>query len=94
LLLGWQNKLQNKGKINAFVKLLIKEIFHSFFEKEKQRIRPPEVNLLFELTKRTTSIYENKKSGILTHNEMDSALVDLSVPVSNFFRKLFLNFVE
>ena len=37
----------------------------------------PEVNLLFELTKRTTGIYENKKSGILTHNEMDSALVEL-----------------
>ena len=52
-----------------------------------------EVNLLFELTKRTTGIYENKKSGILTHNEMDSALVDLSVPVSNFFRKLFSKFV-
>ena len=47
------------------------------FEKEKQRVRTPEVNLLFELTKRTTSIYENKKSGILTHNEMDSALVEL-----------------
>ena len=46
-----------------------------FFEKEKQRVRTPEVNLLFELTKRTTGIYENKKSGILTHNEMDSALV-------------------
>ena len=45
------------------------------FEKEKQRVRTPEVNLLFELTKRTTGIYENKKSGILTHNEMDSALV-------------------
>ena len=25
--------------------------------------------------KRNTGIYENKKSGILTHNEMDSALV-------------------
>ena len=47
------------------------------FEKEKQRVRTPEVNLLFELTKRTTVIYENKKSGILTHNEMDSALVEL-----------------
>jgi len=47
------------------------------FEKEKQRVRTPEVNLLFELTKRTTGIYENKKSGILTHNEMDSALVEL-----------------
>ena len=47
------------------------------FEKKKQRVRTPEVNLLFELTKRTTGIYENKKSGILTHNEMDSALVEL-----------------
>ena len=55
------------------------------FEKEKQRVRTPEVNLLFELTKRTTGIYENKKSGILTHNEMDSALVDLSVLSSNYF---------
>ena len=45
------------------------------FEKEKQRVRTPEVNLLFELTKRTTGIYENKKSGILTHNDIDSALV-------------------
>ena len=45
------------------------------FEKEKQRVRTPEVYLLFELTKRTTGIYESKKSGILTHNEMDSALV-------------------
>ena len=58
------------------------------FEKEKQRVRTPEVNLLFELTKRTTGIYENKKSGILTHNEMDSALVGLSVLSSNFFSKL------
>jgi hypothetical protein len=33
-------------------------------------------------------IYENKKSGILTHNEMDSALVGLSVLSSNFFSKL------
>ena len=39
----------------------------------------PEVNLIFEPTKRTTGIYENKKSGILTHNEMDSALVDLKI---------------
>ena len=29
--------------------------------------------------------FENKKSRILTHNEMDSALVDLSVLISNFF---------
>ena len=35
----------------------------------------------------------SKKSGILTHNEMDSALVDLSVPVSNFFRELLSMFV-
>ena len=47
------------------------------FEKEKQRVRTPEVNLLFEITKKNTGIYENKKSGILTHNEMDSALVGL-----------------
>jgi hypothetical protein len=33
------------------------------------------VNLLFELTKRNSAIYDNKKSGILTQNEMDSALV-------------------
>ena len=39
------------------------------------------------LTKRTTVIYENKKSGILTHDEMDSALVDLSVLISNFFKQ-------
>jgi hypothetical protein len=32
------------------------------FEKEKQRVRTPEVNLLFELTKITTGIYENKKA--------------------------------
>jgi hypothetical protein len=32
------------------------------FEKEKQRVRTPEVNLLFELTKRTTGIYDNKKA--------------------------------
>ena len=44
-------------------------------EKEKKRVRTPEVNLLFELTKRTSAIYDNKKSGILTQNEMDSALV-------------------
>ena len=62
------------------------------FEEEKQRVRTPEVNLLFELTKRTTDIYENKKSGILTHNEMDSALVGLSVLSSNFFRKLLSKF--
>ena len=48
------------------------------FEKEKQRVRTPETHLLFELTKRTTGIYENKKSGTLSQNEMDSALVELA----------------
>ena len=45
------------------------------YDKENKRVRTPEVNLLFELTKRTSVIYEDKKSGILTQNEMDSALV-------------------
>ena len=45
------------------------------FENKKQRVRTPKVNLLFELTKKNTAIYENKKSEILTHNEMNSALV-------------------
>ena len=49
----------------------------TIFEKEKLRVRTPEVNLLFELTKRTTVIYKNKKSGTLSQNEMDSALVEL-----------------
>ena len=30
-----------------------------------------------EVSKISSGIYENKKSGILTHNEMDSALVEL-----------------
>jgi hypothetical protein len=47
----------------------------------------PSVHTFIMITKRTTVIYENKKSGILTHNEMDSALVGLSVPVSNFFKQ-------
>ena len=42
-----------------------------------------------KLTKRTTAIYKNKKSGNLTQNEMDSALVGLSRHSSNFFRELF-----
>ena len=58
------------------------------------KVRTPEVNLLFELTKRTTGIYENKKSGILTHNEMDSALVDLSVLISNFFKNNLYNIMR
>ena len=32
-------------------------------------------HLLFELTKRTTGLCENKKSGKLSQNEMDSDLV-------------------
>mgnify|MGYP004019871513 CR=1 FL=1 len=63
------------------------------FEKEKQRVRTPEVNLLFELTKRTTGIYENKKSGILTHNEMDSALVDLNGLELLYFSKIIPSFI-
>ena len=45
----------------------------------------PSIHTFIMITKRTTVIYENKKSGILTHNEMNSALVDLSVLISNFF---------
>jgi hypothetical protein len=40
-----------------------------------------------EVSKISLGIYENKKSGILTHNEMDSALVGLSVLISNFFQE-------
>ena len=36
------------------------------------------------LLERTTVLFENKKSGTLSQNEMDSALVDLSVLISNF----------
>tara|TARA_B110000003_G_C16310170_1_gene402454 strand:+ start:418 stop:579 length:162 start_codon:yes stop_codon:yes gene_type:complete len=32
------------------------------FEKEKKRVRIPEFNLLLELDKRYTGIYENKKA--------------------------------
>ena len=32
------------------------------FEKEKQSVRTPEVNLLIELTKRNTRVYDNKKA--------------------------------
>ena len=45
------------------------------YDKENKRVRTPEVNLLFELTKRTSNIYEHKKSGNLTQDEIDSALV-------------------
>ena len=45
-----------------------------------------------EVSKISLGIYENKKSGILTHNEMDSALVGLTVLSSNFFRKLLCKF--
>ena len=52
--------------------------------KENNRVRTPETHLLFELTKRTTGLCENKKSGTLSQNEMDSALVGPSVIISNF----------
>ena len=32
------------------------------YNKENDRVRTPETHLLFELTKRTTGLYENKKS--------------------------------
>ena len=60
--------------------------------KKIQRVRTSELNLLFEPTKRTTGIYENKKSEKLTRNEMDSDLVDLLVVSSNFFKKLLSKF--
>ena len=44
--------------------------------KENNHVRTPETHLLFELTKRTTGLCENKKSGTLSQNEMDSALVE------------------
>ena len=53
--------------------------------KENDQVRTPETHLLFELTKKTTGVYQNKKSGTLSQNEMDSALVDLSVLISNFY---------
>jgi hypothetical protein len=55
------------------------------YNKENDQVRTPETHLLFELTKRTTGLCENKKSGTLSQNEMDSALVDLSVLISNFY---------
>ena len=45
------------------------------YNKENDRVRTPETHLLFELTKRTTGLCENKKSGTLSQKEMDSALV-------------------
>jgi hypothetical protein len=45
-----------------------------------------------EVSKISSGIYENKKSGKLTHNEMDSALVGLTVLISNFFSKLLIKF--
>ena len=45
------------------------------YNKENNRVRTPETHLLFELTNRTTGLCENKKSGTLSQNEMDSALV-------------------
>ena len=45
------------------------------YNKVNNRVRTPETHLFFELTKRTTGLCENKKSGTLSQNEMDSALV-------------------
>ena len=45
------------------------------YNKENNRVRILETNLLFESTKRTTVFCKNKKSGKLSQNEMDSALV-------------------
>ena len=47
-----------------------------------------------EVSKISSGIYENKKSGKLTHNEMDSALVDLSVLISNFFKNNLYNIMR
>jgi len=52
-----------------------------------------EIHLLFELTKITTGLCKNKKSGKLSQNEMDSALVGLSVLISNFFNQLNLYYM-
>ena len=35
--------------------------------------------LLFELTKRTIGLCDNKKSGTLSQNEMDSSLLGLNI---------------
>ena len=41
--------------------------------------------MLFELTKRTTGLCKNKKSGIISQNEMDSALVDQVIIISSLY---------
>ena len=43
--------------------------------KGNKRVQTQEVKFMFELTKITTDVYKNKKSGNLTRNEKDSALV-------------------
>jgi hypothetical protein len=53
--------------------------------KKNDRFRALKIYLLIELTKRNTGLYENKKSGTLSQNEMNSALVDISVLISNFY---------
>ena len=53
----------------------------------------PSIHAFIMITLCTTGIYENKKSGTLSQNEMNSALVDLSVFIPNFFRKLLHKFV-
>ena len=54
------------------------------YNKENDRVQTPETYLLFELTEKTTVLYEDKKSGTLSQNEMNSALVGLSVLISNY----------
>ena len=38
------------------------------YKKENNRVRTSETHFLFELTKRKTGLYENKKSGTLSQN--------------------------
>ena len=45
------------------------------------------------VVKEPKDFYENKKSGTLSQNEMDSALVDLSILISNCFSKYFRVFL-
>ncbi len=45
------------------------------YNKQNDRVRTLETHLLFELTNRNTGLCENKKSGKLSQNEMNSALV-------------------
>jgi hypothetical protein len=60
------------------------------YNKENDRVRTLETHLLFDLTKRTTGLCENKKSGKLSQNKMDSALVGLNgLELLYFFPRYF-----